>query len=92
MKQITVRGLPPEVEKVIKKEAQRKGLSLNKAFVSVLEKAATGKKGMKKKGKILYHDLDPLFGIWNEEESAEFQKSLDFQRKIDEGLWKKTES
>ena len=92
MKQITVRGLPPEVEKIIKKEAHRKGLSLNKAFVSVLERAATGKKDVKKKGKILYHDLDPFFGIWNNEESAEFQKSLDFQRKIDEGLWKKTES
>ena len=48
MKQITVRGIPPEVEKIIKKEAQRKGLSLNKAFVSVLEKTATGKRDVKK--------------------------------------------
>ncbi len=92
MKQVTVRGLPLEVEKMIKKEARRKGLSLNKAFVSVLERAAAGKKGEKNKKRNLYHDLDHLFGIWSKREFGVFQRNLDLQRKIDEEVWKKAES
>ena len=92
MKQVTVRGLPREVEEMIKKEARSKGLSLNKAFVSVLARAAAGKKGGKNKKRNLYHDLDHLFGIWSKEEAAVFQRNLVIQRKIDEELWKKAES
>ena len=89
MKQMTVRGIPGEVERMIKKEAQRKGLSLNKAFVSLLERA-TGLKVKEKKKKTLYHDLDHLSGVWAKEEAETFKRNLQFQRKIDEDLWKKT--
>jgi hypothetical protein len=37
LKQITLRGIPAEVERMIKREAEKKGLSLNKAFVSLYE-------------------------------------------------------
>jgi hypothetical protein len=40
LRQITLRGIPDEIERMIKKEAERKGLSLNKAFVELLESAA----------------------------------------------------
>jgi hypothetical protein len=88
MKQITIRGIPKEVEKVIKREAERKGLSLNRAFISVLERAATHKSPEKKK-RVLYHDLDHLAGLWSREESAAFERNLRGQRKVDEELWKK---
>ena len=90
MKQITIRGIPGEVEKVVKKEAERKGMSLNKAFISLLEKAAGIKKGAKKQ-KSLYHDLDHLCGIWTKEEAKAFERNLELQREIDEDLWKKAE-
>jgi hypothetical protein len=89
LKQITVRGVPDEIGRKIKKEADRKGLSLNKAFISLLEKAA-GTKSRGKKRKDLCHDLDHLSGIWAKDEAETFKKSLDFQRRIDEDLWKKT--
>jgi len=89
LKQITVRGIPGEVEKMIKKEAERKGLSLNKTFISLLERAA-GTKGKEKKKKALYHDLDHLSGVWAKEEGGTFKRNLQFQREIDEDLWKKT--
>jgi len=88
MKQMTIRGIPEEVKKVVKKEAERKGLSLNRAFISVLERAAAGKSPEKKK-RVLHHDLDRLSGLWSREESAAFEKSLRGQRKMDEELWKK---
>lgn len=89
MKQITIRGIPPHVEKAVKKEAERRKTSLNKAIVSILEKAAGASETGKKK-QMLYHDLDHLAGLWAREEAAEFDKALDAQRKIDAGLWKRT--
>ena len=88
LRQITLRGIPEEIERMIKKEAEREGLSFNKAFISLLERA-TGLKAKERKKKILYHDLDHLSGIWTKDEAETFQRSLAFQRGIDEELWKK---
>jgi hypothetical protein len=85
MKQLTLRGLPPEVEKKVAEEASRKGLSYNKAIISLLKKATDS---VHDKGKAVYHDLDHLCGVWNEDEGAEFEEHLLEQRKIDENLWK----
>jgi hypothetical protein len=90
MKQITIRGIPKDVEKVVKQEAARKKTSINKALVSLLEKAAgTSTSSGERKGPVLYHDLDHFAGLWAREEAVVFDKALDAQRKIDEGLWKK---
>jgi hypothetical protein len=87
MNQLTIRGIPPKVERVIKEEAKRKGQSLNKIIISLLEKATGIKKEERKKQK-LYHDLDHLSGIWTREEEIAFRTELKAQRKVDEGLWK----
>jgi len=91
LKQITLRGIPVEIERMIKKEAERKGLSLNKAFISLVEKA-TGTKEKMQKRKSMHHDLDHLCGIWTKRGAEEFTKNVEFQRTIDEGLWKNTKS
>ncbi|MFH1072473.1 MAG: hypothetical protein V1743_03525 [Nanoarchaeota archaeon] len=91
MKQITLRGIPVEIERMIKREAERKGLSLNKAFISLLEKA-TGTKEKAQKRKSLHHDLDHLCGIWKKREGEGFTKTIEFQRSIDEDLWKNAKS
>ncbi len=91
MKQITLRGIPVDIERLIKREAERKGLSLNKAFISLLEKA-TGTKEKVQKRKFLHHDLDHLCGIWTKREGEGFTKTIEFQRSIDEDLWKNAKS
>ena len=91
MKQITLRGIPVDIERMIKREAERKGLSLNKAFISLLEKA-TGTKEKVQKRKFLHHDLDHLCGIWTKREGEGFTKTIEFQRSIDEDLWKNAKS
>jgi plasmid stability protein len=88
MKQITIRSIPDEVKKTVQKEAARKGVSLNKAIISLLEQAVGAKAPEKKK--VLYHDLDHLAGLWSREEAAAFDKSLKAQRKVDTELWKKS--
>lgn len=83
MKQITIRGVPREVEEIVKEEAKRKGISLNKAFISMLE-SASGVKAKNRKKKVIYHDLDHLAGLWSDEEAENFMKNLENQRKTDE--------
>ena len=85
MKQFTVRGLSVETEKKIEKEAQDKGISVNRAIVSLIEReAGGGKKGIKG----ARHDLDSLFGVWSRGEADDFDRHLEMQREVDERLWK----
>ena len=87
MKQITIRSIPDEVKKTVQKEAAQKGVSLNKAIISLLERAVGGKQPEKRK-RVLYHDLDHLAGTWSREEAKEFRKTMRMFEKIDEDLWK----
>lgn len=88
MKQLTIRGIPDEVEREIRKMARQKGVSLNKAALAVLEKAS-GTRGLQKNKRRLHHDLDHLCGIWNKAEAGEIEKQISLHRKIDEVLWKR---
>ena len=91
MKQITLRGIPVEIERMIRKEAERNGVSLNKAFLSLLAKT-TGTKEKAKKNKFPHRDLDHLCGIWTKREAEEFTRNFELQRRIDEDLWKNAKS
>jgi len=86
MNQITVRGIPPEVEKAIIEESKRRSFSLNKAIVSLLKKAAGIHEEPKERQ--VYHDLDELFGTWSKEDSERFELSIKDQEQIDEEVWK----
>ena len=83
MKTITLRKIPPEVAKIIRRTADTKGISINKAVVSLLEENL----GSKGKKRTLYHDLDYLAGSWTRQEAQAFEKTLARQRAIDEELW-----
>jgi hypothetical protein len=85
MKQITLRGIPDEVKKTARKEAERKGVSLNKAIIALLERSV-GTKVPGKKKRVMYHDLDHLAGLWSREETASFDMTLKAQRKVDAEL------
>lgn len=79
---LTLRNLPPDVAQAIREEAEKKGLSLNKAVIGLLEKNI-GLSGKKK----IYHDLDELSGSWSVDEAKKFEKTLNTQRAIDTDLW-----
>jgi len=91
VKQITLRGIPGEIEKKARREADSKGLSLNKAFLSLLQRSSGIGLRAKKRNKTLNHDLDHLSGKWTKEEAETFDRNLGLQRRIDETLWKKIE-
>jgi hypothetical protein len=60
MKAVTLRNLPPSLAKVIRKKAQEKGISINKAVITLLEERTGILK--QKSQKTLHHDLDDLAG------------------------------
>lgn len=87
MKAITLRNLPPELAKAVRREAERKRTSVNKAVISLLESKADVRK-KKRAGKVNHQELDALAGSWTKNEAAEFDKALAAQRSIDPELWK----
>ena len=87
MKAVTLRSLPPKVAEAIRKEANRQGMSLNKAVISLLANRVSVRE-KKKSRQTRYHDLDDLAGSWSKQEATEFDKSLAYQRTIDPDLWK----
>jgi hypothetical protein len=84
-KAITIRGVPPDVARVIRRKADETGESVNRVVIRLLEEGA----GVGKKRKtLLHHDLDRLIGVWSREEARSFNRALEDQRKIDPELWK----
>ena len=86
MKAITLRNIPPEVARAIRRKAETERTSLNRAVVSLLEErlGAAGRK----RNKIRHGDLDFLAGSWTRQEARAFDKALAEQRVIDPDLWK----
>ena len=84
MQAITIRNMPPQIGQAIRKRAGEKGVSLNKAVISLLEEGL----GLgKRKRETIHHDLDHLSGTWSEEEAAIFERSLARARAIDKEVW-----
>ena len=85
MKTITIRGIDPGLDRVIKSRAKQNNLSVNQWILQALRKlTGMGKESVFKK----YHDLDALAGGWSKEEAKAFQKNTQIFEKIDEEVWK----
>jgi plasmid stability protein len=85
MNAITVRNLPPDVAKAIRRKAREERLSLNQVVIKLLEEATgTTRKPSKR---LVHHDLDRFFGTWTSEEADAFDQALRKQRQIDPEMW-----
>ena len=80
MKAITLRNLPPNLDKAIRKRARAKRMSVNKAVIGLLEERLTQDKAKRPE---LHHDLDDLSGSWTADVAAAFDEALAKQRTID---------
>ncbi len=86
MKAITIRNIPSEVARAIRRKSETERTSLNKAVVSLLEERLGA--GGRKRSKIRHDDLDFLAGSWTSQEAGAFDKALAEQRVMDPDLWK----
>jgi plasmid stability protein len=76
--QYTVRGVPSEVDRVLRKKAARRGQSLNEAILEELAIATIGR--------IQRADFSDLAGKWTPD--PEFDDVISTQRQIDWDKWK----
>ena len=85
MKAVTLRNLPPSLDRTIRQRAKKKGVSVNKVVISLLQEhlGETEKRPVRR-----YHDLDELAGSWSKQEADAFDQALEKQRTIDPEMWK----
>lgn len=76
---ISLRNLPPEVQKAIEETSRRERISLNKATIRLLEAA------LRKPAKNT--DFDEFCGAWSQGEADQFDTALRQMRQIDPGDW-----
>lgn len=81
MSQYTLRGVPPDLDRAIRKRAAETGASVNQASLDLLRHGLEQTR--------LYQDLDFVSGSWvsDGDQDAAFEESLNEQRKIDSALW-----
>lgn len=83
--QLTLRGLDARLQREIRELARRERISLNKAAVRLLSKAA-GLADAEPADRI-GSSLDHLIGTWSEEDAREFLASIQSCEQVDPGLW-----
>ncbi len=78
--QLTVRGVPPQVARALRKRAVEEGKSLNAVLVETLAKDVEGLADPR------FTDLSDLAGAWQDDPQCE--AALAAQDQIDESLWR----
>lgn len=84
-RQLTLRGVPADLDNALRHESQRRGASLNRTVVELLREAT----GLAYVAVEQDHtDLDRFFGRWTAEEGRAFDKSVRKLRRVDAELWR----
>jgi len=88
MRQMTLRDIPDEIEVVARNEASKQGVSLNKAFLTLLRK---GTQQIIAQSPAVKRSTESRFmrfcGVWTDEDAVQFDTALLEQRKIDNEAW-----
>jgi hypothetical protein len=68
-----LRGIDPEVMRLLKRESQEQHISVNMLIIKLVEQGI----GYRCKGKrVKHHELDNLAGTWSEEDSQRFDENI----------------
>lgn len=79
-KHLTVRNVPPRLARALDAERRRRGASLNRTVLDLLDRAL-GTGGAT-------NGLEALAGTWSRAELARFEKATAEFERVDEELWK----
>jgi hypothetical protein len=85
VKPITLRGIAPELERILRRRAAQSRESLNRVVIELLEQATGLTRTPRRES---YHDLDRFSGTWTAEQADEFDRDLAEQRRVETELWK----
>jgi len=76
---ISLRNLPPEIERAIQDTSKQEGISLNKATIRLLDAAL--------RKPVQNVDFEEFCGTWSEAAADEFDAALREMRKVDPADW-----
>jgi hypothetical protein len=79
--QYTLRKIPRDLDKTLRRKAKQEGKSLNEVALEAMMRGANVGGGPKK-----FHDMDFAIGTWVED--PEFDKIMQEQDQIDPEMWK----
>lgn len=83
--QLTLRSIRARLRAALEQEAGRRGQSLNKTVLALLEERL----GLANEVAVAeHHDLDELAGTWSKADGARFEDALEVQRQVDPKLWR----
>ena len=91
LKNMTLRGVDPQLAAKLREEAEREGKSVNQAALDALRKYfGLSKSRLSKSRRFteVHRDLDHLFGRWDEDEFARIQQNIGSGRRTDPELWR----
>jgi hypothetical protein len=80
-KQYTLRDVPLEVDRTLRRRARETGRSLNRVAVEALAAGAGESTRM-------HDDLDFMIGTMSKAEAERIDREIAAQRRIDPGLWR----
>ena len=83
MKTMTIRNVPRELAAALEAEKRRRGLSLNRTVLSVMQEALGISSGRSRS-----NGLHRLAGTWSEDEFRSFERAVAPFSEIDEDLWR----
>ena len=86
MKTMTIRGIDEPLAQALRAAAQSEAHSVNQLVINILEERF----GLAKVARYSrrHHDLDDLFGAWNDDQYQRMEAAVAQQRGIDPELWK----
>ncbi len=82
MSQITLRQLPVNVERRIRKIAEENHISINKTIINLLQKAL----GLKP-NETRQRDLSDIAGVWSDKDVRDFEETQKQFNIIDDEIW-----
>ena len=83
MKTMTIRNVSSELATALEAEKRRRGLSLNRTVLSVMQEALGISSGRSRS-----NGLHHLAGNWSEDEFRSFEQAVAPFAEIDEDLWR----
>jgi hypothetical protein len=84
MKTMTIHGIDPQLDNLIKSKAKAEGLSVNKTIKKLLEISLgiTPRPGKKN-----ISDFEEFCGVWTREDVKEFEKTIEDLSQVAPGDW-----
>ena len=82
MRTMTIRNVTPALSAALDAEKRRRGMSLNRTVLSLMEES------LGVRGKTRSNGLRRLAGTWSEEEFRQFEERVATFNEIDEDLWR----